>query len=249
MSLQNKTAVVTGGCGGLGRVTASKLIAEGARVVITDLDDEAGEAVAAEIGCQFIRQDVSQAPDWVRLLDHLRASGGGLQILVNNAAILRAATIEEETLGNFNRVMAVNCGSVFLGISHCLQLMSETGGSIINISSSSALMGFPQFCAYTASKAAVMSLTMSTAVHAKKEGYGVRCNSIHPDGILTPMMIDIDGSAVTMTDSQARHAASFACEPEAVADVVVFLASEASRHINGAALTVDNTSTIYPPYL
>jgi len=145
--------------------------------------------------------------------------------------------------------MAVNCHSVFLGIQSCLPLMKGRDASIINISSSSALMGFPQFCAYTASKAAVRSLTMSTAVHCKQQGYGVRCNSVHPDGIATPMVMNIEGTPVEMTGEQATHAGSFATTPDAIADVVLFLASPDSRQINGAALCADNTSTIYPPYL
>ncbi len=248
MSLEGKCALVTGGCGGLGRVTAEKLIAAGARVVITDTDDVNGQSVADEIAALFIQQDVSSESDWQRVCAH-EFFEDGLDILVNNAAILRADNIEQETLENFERVMAVNCSSIFLAIHHCLPLMKGRGASIINISSSSALMGYPQFCAYTASKAAVRSLTMSTAVHAKQQGLNVRCNSIHPDGILTPMVMNIEGRPPSLTENQAMHAASFSCEPGAVADVVLFLASDASRHVNGAALSVDNTSTIYPPYL
>lgn len=248
MSLKGKCALVTGGCGGLGYVTAQKLTAAGARVVITDIDDVKGPRVAEEIAALFIQQDVSNEADWQRVCTHAFFEDG-LDILVNNAAILRADNIEQETLENFERVMSVNCSSVFLGIKYCLPLMQGRGASIINISSSSALMGYPQFCAYTASKAAVRSLTMSTAVHAKQQGLKVRCNSIHPDGILTPMVMNIEGQPPALTETQAMHAASFSCEPDAVADVVLFLASDASRHVNGAALSVDNTSTIYPPYL
>lgn len=90
---------------------------------------------------------------------------------------------------------------------------------------------------------------MSTAVLAKQQQWPVRCNSVHPDGIATPMVMDIPGSPVQLSPEQAAHAASFGCLPDAVADVIVFLASEESRHINGAAIAVDNTSTIHAPYL
>ena len=247
MQLDKKLALVTGGVGGLGKAIARKFIAEGAKVVITDIDDAEGNAYAQEIGATFIHHDVSLEDDWLRVSQQLEALGG-LDILVNNAAILRADNIESETLDGFRRIMAVNCDSVFLGIKHCLPLMKHRNSSIINISSSSAMMGYPQFCAYTASKSAVRSLTMSTAVYSKQQGLGVRCNSIHPDGIVTPMVMNIAGTPPEFSDEQARHAASFACLPEAIADVVLFLASSASRHMNGAALSVDNTSTIHPPY-
>lgn len=248
MSLEGKIALVTGGCGGLGRATAEKLIAAGARVVITDIDDSRGEHAAQAIGATFIQQDVSNEAAWQRVCAH-DALTNGLDVLVNNAAILRADNIEQETLANFERVMAVNCSSVFLGIKTCLPLMKGRGASIVNISSSSALMGYPQFCAYTAAKSAVRSLTMSTAVYAKQQGLNVRCNSIHPDGIMTPMVMNIEGTPPSLTETQAMHAATFSCPPDAIADVVLFLASDASRHMNGAALSVDNTSTVHPPYL
>lgn len=248
MPLDGKCALVTGGCGGLGRVIAEKFIAAGARVVITDIDDSAGQRVSKAIGAIFIQHDVSSEEAWQQVCAHDVLSGG-LDILVNNAAILRADNIEDETLANFERVMEVNCNSVFLGIKTCLPLMKGRGASIVNISSSSALMGYPQFCAYTAAKSAVRSLTMSTAVYAKQQGLGVRCNSIHPDGIITPMVMNIEGTPPALTEAQSKHAATFSCAPDAIADVVLFLASDASRHMNGAALSVDNTSTVHPPYL
>jgi len=199
VELNGKIALITGGCGGLGQATARKLISSGATVVITDLDEDQGAASAQALGCEFLRQDVSRESDWLRVTEYLLQQHQGLDVLVNNAAILRADNIENETLENFNRVMAVNCQSVFLGIKYCLPLMKGRNSSIVNISSSSALMGFPQFAAYTASKSAVRSLTMSTAVHCKQEGYGVRCNSVHPDGIATPMVMNIEGTPVAMT--------------------------------------------------
>ncbi len=247
--LRNKVAVVTGGCGGLGQAIARKLTALGTRVVITDLDDEQGHNVAKSLGCEFFQQDVSDEQSWCRLKAWLEANTDGLHILVNNAAILRAYNVETETLADFSRVMAVNCHSVFLSQKYLLSTMARAGGSIVNISSSSAMAGHPQFCAYTASKAAVRSLTMNAAVYARKQGYGVRCNSVHPDGIVTPMVMNIPGDRPMMTDEQRQTAASFSAEPDAIADVVVFLASDASRHVNGAALAVDNTATITPAYI
>ena len=247
-SLADRVALVTGGCGGLGQATARRLKRDGATVMISDLDAEQGQSIADELGVQFLAQDVSDVAAWRAALEQITAEHGALDILVNNAAILRADNIESATLEQFQRVMAVNCGSVFLGIQHCLPLMSRPGGAIINVCSSSAEGGYPQFVAYTASKAAVRSLTMSTAVYLKQQGRTVRCNSVHPDGIITPMVMNIEGEPPVMSREMGMQAASFACEPEAVADVIAFLASDDARHINGAGIRVDNTSTIHAPY-
>ena len=247
-SLAGRIALVTGGCGGLGQATAQRLKRDGATVIISDLDAAGGRSIADELGVQFLAQDVSDVAAWQATVEQIAAEHGALDILVNNAAILRADNIESETLEQFQRVMAVNCESVFLGIQHCLPLMSRTGAAIINVCSSSAEMGYPQFVAYTASKAAVRSLTMSTAVYLKQQGRAVRCNSVHPDGIITPMVMNIEGEPPVMSREMGMQAASFACEPEAVADVIAFLASDDARHINGAGIRVDNTSTIHAPY-
>ena len=247
-SLADRVALVTGGCGGLGQATARRLKRDGATVVISDLDAEQGQSIADELGVQFLAQDVSDMAGWRATVEQITAEHGALDVLVNNAAILRADNIESETLEQFQRVMAVNCESVFLGIQHCLPLMSRPGAAIINVCSSSAEMGYPQFVAYTASKAAVRSLTMSTAVYLKQQGRAVRCNSVHPDGIITPMVMNIEGEPTVMSREMGMQAASFACEPEAVADVIAFLASDDARHINGAGIRVDNTSTIHAPY-
>ena len=247
-SLAGRIALVTGGCGGLGQATAQRLKRDGATVIISDLDAAQGRSIADELGVQFLAQDVSDVAAWQATVEQIAAEHGALDILVNNAAILRADNIESETLEQFQRVMAVNCESVFLGIQHCLPLMSRTGAAIINVCSSSAEMGYPQFVAYTASKAAVRSLTMSTAVYLKQQGRAVRCNSVHPDGIITPMVMNIEGEPPVMSREMGMQAASFACEPEAVADVIAFLASDDARHINGAGIRVDNTSTIHAPY-
>ena len=230
-----------------GQATARRLKRDGATVIVSTSTPhrasrlQARWAFSSWTGCERC----GRLAGWV---EQLTAEHGALDILVNNAAILRADNIESETLEQFQRVMAVNCESVFLGIQHCLPLMSRPGASIINICSSSAERGYPQFVAYTASKAAVRSLTMSTAVYLKQQGRAVRCNSVHPDGIITPMVMNIEGAPPEMSREMGMQAASFACEPEAVADVIAFLASDDARHINGAGIRVDNTSTIHAPY-
>lgn len=250
MRLNNKIAVVTGGSRGVGRATAERFIAEGATVVITDINAEQGEQCAAQIGARFFHQDVSQPAGWHALEQLLREQYGRLDILVNNAAILRAGNILEESLEAWQLMQSVNGDSVFLAIKTLLPLISEQdGGSIVNMSSSSALMGMPQFCSYTAAKSAVRSLTMSTAVLCKQQALGVRCNSVHPDGINTDMVREIAASLPQGDRDQYQRSTPFLSQPEEIASTILFLASDDSRQINGAAISVDNSATIHPPYL
>lgn len=250
MRVSGKVAVVTGASRGVGLATAKRLQAEGASVIITDIHAERGAASAEQLGVEFVQQDVSSAEGWQSLARSLHERHGRLDILVNNAAILHAGSVIEESVEGWHQMMAVNAGSVFLAIKTLLPLMAEQdGGSIINLSSSSALMGMPQFCAYTAAKAAVRSLTMSTAVLCKQQGRGVRCNSIHPDGINTDMVREIAASLPAGDKQQYQRTAPFICQPEDIANTILFLASDESKHINGAAIAIDNTATIHPPYL
>ncbi len=250
MRLQNKTALITGGSRGVGRAAAERFIAEGAKVYITDVVADRGEATAAEIGATFVQQNVAEEADWQKVVALLEADGAELNVLVNNAAILQYGNIDMESLEGWRRLMSVNSDGVFLAIKYMLPLLEKAGGgSIINMSSSSALMGVPDFCAYTASKSAVRGLTMSTAVLCKQRANKVRCNSIHPDGINTDMVREISGQTKSHDPEQYKNSAPFMCQPEDIANVIFFLASDDSRHVNGIALSVDNTSTIHPPYL
>ncbi len=245
-----KIAVVTGGSRGVGRTIAERLINEGATVIITDINVEAGEVTATEIGASFFKQDVSSQQDWQTLHDQVQSEHGGLDILINNAAMLRTADVVSEDLDGWQLVMKINADSVFLGVNTMLPLMASSGGgSIINMSSSSALIGMPHFAAYGAAKAAVRGLTLSTAVYCKQAMNGVRCNTVHPDGINTPMIQEIASELPPMDEVAAMRAIPFLCEPEDIANTLLFLASDEARHINGAALCVDNTATIHPPHM
>jgi len=248
--VSGKVALVTGASRGVGLATAKRLQEEGATVIITDINGERGRASANELGVVFVEQDVSLAEGWQQLEQKLRSDYGRLDVLVNNAAILQAATVVDESVDGWQSMMDINAGSVFLAIKTLLPLMAEQGGgSIVNLSSSSALMGMPQFCAYTAAKAAVRSLTMSTAVLCKQQANGVRCNSVHPDGINTDMVREIAATLPQGDKDQYQRAAPFGCQPVDIANTILFLASDEARHINGAAISVDNTATIHPPYL
>lgn len=245
-----KVAVVTGGSRGVGRTIAERLIKEGASVIITDINVEAGESTAAEIGATFVKQDVSSEQDWKLLHAQVQSEHGGLDILINNAAMLRSGDVVSETLEGWQLVMKVNADSVFMGVNTMLPLMASSGGgSIINMSSSSALIGMPHFAAYGAAKAAVRGITLSTAVYCKQAMNGVRCNTVHPDGINTPMIQEIASDLPPMDETAAMRSIPFMCEPEDIANTLLFLASDEARHINGAAICVDNTATVHPPHM
>lgn len=248
MRLQNKVAIITGAARGVGLAVAKRFCAEGARVVMTDINEAALLASASELEAKAFVHDVASEESWSELLAFVEKEFGQLDVLFNNAAILKAADIFGETLEGWRKIQSVNADSVFIGIKTCLPLMEQGGGAIINMSSSSALMGMPEFCAYTAAKSAVRSLTMSTAVFCKQRANRVRCNSIHPDGINTDMVREISHQFTEQQRSEYKRSIPFVCQPDDIANLALFLASDESRHINGAALSIDNTSTIHPPY-
>ena len=159
--VHGKVALVTGGARGIGAASVRKLVAEGARVLISDLDVEAGQALATELGAAaaFIRHDVSSEAQWREVIGHLREHYGRLDILVNNAGILICGSLEETSLDDWHKMLRVNADSVFLGCREGIALMKDRGGSIINLSSIAALAGRDDYLAYSASKGAVAALS------------------------------------------------------------------------------------------
>ncbi|MNQ68692.1 3-beta-hydroxysteroid dehydrogenase [compost metagenome] len=246
--VQDKVVLITGAASGVGKADALLLAAEGARVVLADIDRVAGEALAAEIGPNtlFVELDVAEEQHWQRAIEQTLATFGRLDVLVNNAAICPLGTVEEASLAQWRSVMRVNADGYFLGCKHGIEAMKRnaSGGSIIMMSSIAALGGLPPMCAYSASKGAVTALTRSVAVHCKNNGYRIRCNSIHPDGVWTPMtqalVPDLDPAALGIGDNPMARM----CMPEDVANLVLFLASDESRFINGAELRIDNAQLI-----
>jgi 3(or 17)beta-hydroxysteroid dehydrogenase len=243
-----KVALVTGAASGVGRADALLLAAEGARVVIADVDEDAGRALAREIGdaALFVRHDIASEQDWEIAMAATLARFGRLDVLVNNAAICPLGSIEEASLDCWRKVMRVNADGYFLGCRFGVAAMKANadGGSIVMMSSVAALGGLPMMCAYSGSKGAVTALTRSVAAHCRQQGLRIRCNSIHPDGIWTPMTqalmpgIDIEALGIG-SDPMARM-----CDPEDVANLVLFLASDDSRFVNGAELRIDNAQLI-----
>jgi 3(or 17)beta-hydroxysteroid dehydrogenase len=245
--VEGKVAVITGGASGLGLASARRLAQEGATVVLADINEEQGRAAAAEIvGARFERLDVTVEAQWAALLDRVIAENGKLDVLLNSAGVVKLASIEDTTEDIWRLVNSVGTDGTFYGCKHALRVMKAAGsGSIINMCSTASIQGGPQIFAYAASKSAIRGMTKSIAVLSAQEGYGVRCNSVHPGNMDTPMLRGVQ-AIVRANDPELAQGMDkiWVGQPEDVANTVLFLASDESRAINGAALVVDNTTTI-----
>lgn len=247
--VDGKVALVTGAAGGLGQADAELLAAEGATVLLTDVNIEGGESVAESIRAaggiaEFLEQDVASEQRWVEVIGHIREKYGRLDVLVNNAGIVVLGTPEDCTLENFRRQNAIMNEGVFLGCKHAMALMSESGGgSIINMSSIASHLGYPIYFAYGAAKGAVRTMTKAVAVHCQMNGYNIRVNSLHPGAIDTPM---VEQSRVELGVDKTEDLSPVVGvgQPRDVANVVLFLASDESRFVNGSEILVDNALAI-----
>ena len=244
--LKGKLGVVTGGARGIGLAIAERLAGEGANVILTDIDADAGMRAAAAIGCRFEPLDVREETDWARLASVVPRA----DVVVNNAGItgFENGPVEHDpehaTLEDWRAVHRVNLDGTFLGCRYAIGAMKAAGrGSIINISSRSGLVGIPMAAAYASSKAAVRNHTKSVALYCAQQGWAIRCNSIHPAAILTPMWEAMLG---TGDDREARMAAFVADTPlrrfgtvEEVAAVAAMLASDEAAYVTGAEFNID----------
>lgn len=248
--VQNKVAIITGAASGVGKADAELFAREGAQVVLTDLNEKDGiktaEAIKAAGGSAlFIKHDIAEEDSWVNVIEQTEAQFGGVDILVNNAAILIPGTIEDTSLETWQKIQRINSDGYFLGCKLGYAAMKKRGGgSIVNMSSMAAIGGVSSFCAYSASKGAVAAMTRSIAAHSRYQHIPIRCNSIHPDGIKTPMVFNLPRdpnkpSTVRDGNDPKRLMARF-CEPTDIANLVLFLASDESRFINGAEYRIDN---------
>ncbi len=244
--LTDKTCVVTGGARGIGRAIAARFRDEGAAVILTDIDVPAGQAAADAIGARFLALDVAEEADWARLAERVPAA----DVVVNNAGITGFEQgagphdPEHASLADWRAVHRVNLDGTFLGCRYALAAMKTAGaGSIINISSRSGLVGIPGAAAYASSKAAVRNHSKTVALYAAQQGWRIRCNSIHPAAILTPMWEPMLGDG---PDREARMAALVADTPlkrfgqaEEVAAIAAMLASDEATYVTGAEFTID----------
>ena len=250
--VDGKVAIVTGGASGMGAADAEVLVREGASVVVADLNEADGRAVAERVGgdAVFMKLDVTDEANWQQVIASTVEKFGRLDILVNNAGVLAMGTVVDTTLESWRMINAVNSEGVFLGCKHAIPAMVESGGgSIINMSSVAAIHGQSFVAAYTASKGAVRALTKNVAMYCKEQKNGVRCNSIHTDGVATPMIVKVATGKDTASEEdieKLRHVENI-CEPVDIANLVLYLASDESRYVTGAEMLVDNGSTITPP--
>ncbi len=245
-----KVAIVTGAASGLGEADARLLAAEGASVVLTDINEEAGRAIAQEIDAEFVLQDVAEEAGWPALVDQVESRYGGLDILVNNAGIAVIADVVHTTTEIWRHTLGVHLDGTFFGCRAALPAMKRRGGgSIINMSSTAALVGISPYFAYSAAKGGIRSLTKSIAVYCRERKNGIRCNSVHPGSIDTPMVQEALAGLrnVKIEEERDRDAARIALglgEPNDVAYAVLFLASDESKHITGAEWVIDNADTV-----
>ena len=253
--LAGKIAIITGAAKGLGEADARMFVREGARVIMTDVDRENGARVAAELGeqAEFVYHDVRHEAEWIALIDDVVARHGRLDILVNNAGVVKLGDIETQTEADYRFIMAVSADATFFGCKHAVRVMKETGGgSIINMASIASVQGESVVAGYCAAKGAVEALTRAVAVHSAKNRYNIRCNSVHPASILTPMVIEVGRLAAAMAppppetppEKEELGTLSKLGEPDDIAHTVLFLASDESKFINGTAIMVDDAKSV-----
>lgn len=250
--LDRQTALVTGGASGLGKAIAKRLATDGARVVITDIQADEGQATAGELGLTFLKQDVCDEMQWNEIVRAVETRHGQLNILVNNAGILGsmdAINPENTRLADWKKIFAVNVEGVFLGCRAAIPAMRRAGGgSIVNMASVAGLLATPYAMAYGASKATVRQMTKSVAQHCAQEKLNIRCNSVHPGNVLTPLWrkqaeesAAKRGVTLEMVIEEARSGSPLGgmTTVEDVAAAVSFLVSNEARHITGEKLIVD----------
>lgn len=248
--LSGKTALVTGAARGIGAAIARAFADEAAQVIVTDIDVDRGRATAAEIGAVFARLDVASEADW----ESIAARFPALDVVVNNAGItgfeghpdgaLPIHDPENTSLADWRAVHVVNVDGTFLGCRYAIRAMRAKGaGAIINISSRAGVVGIPMAAAYASSKAAVRNHTKSVALYCAGQGLNIRCNSIHPAAVMTPMWEPVLGTGPDRAEREAAMVADTPLRrfgrPEEVAALAVLLASDEATYITGAELPID----------
>ncbi len=244
--LKNKTCVVTGAARGIGRAIAARFHNEGAVVIVTDIDEAAGAEAAANIGCWFEPLDVREEADWSRLAGIVPVA----DVVVNNAGVtgFEAGVVphdpEHASLEDWRAVHRVNLDGTFLGCRYAIGAMKAAGtGSIINISSRSGLVGIPGAAAYASSKAAIRNHSKTVALYCAQQGWKIRCNSVHPAAILTPIWEPMLGNGpdrdakmqALVTDTPLKRFGM----PDEVAAIAVMLASDEATYVTGTEVSID----------
>lgn len=250
--LTNKIALVTGAARGIGAAISRAFVGEQAFVYVTDINDELGlsTASALEANASYLHLDVREEADWQLAMARILGEKGRIDVVVNNAGITGfedgpvAHDPENATLENWDAVHRTNLDGVFLGCKHAIRAMRRTGaGSIINISSRSGLVGIPAAAAYASSKAAIRNHTKTVALYCAQQKLDIRCNSIHPAAILTPMWEPMLGDGSQRETRIKQFVRDTPLQrfglPEEVAAVALLLASDEARYMTGAELVID----------
>jgi 3(or 17)beta-hydroxysteroid dehydrogenase len=252
LRVEGKIALVTGAAQGIGQAIAELLAQEGATVIVSDINDSCGRAVVEKMAgsAEYIHLDVSKESDWESISNYIDERHGGLDILVNNAGITgfleSCGPHDPENLDmeSWHKVHAINSDGAALGCKYGIRLMkSSSAGSIVNISSRSGIVGIPAAAAYASSKAAVRNHTKSVALYCAEKNYPIRCNSIHPAAILTPMWDAMLGGGAQRNVAIKAIAADVPLgkmgEPADVAYAALYLASEESKYVTGIEINID----------
>lgn len=248
--LQNKVVLITGAARGLGAASAALFAKEGATVILTDVMDEEGESQAARLNMPYEHLDVSIEDAWVSLTEKLMQEYKQIDVIFNNAGILGLGDEfgpqdpEHASISSWHKVHAINLDGVFLGCKYGIQMLKAKGGSIINMSSRSALVGVPGASAYASSKAAIMNHTRSVALYCAQKNYNIRCNAIHPGAVMTGIWEPMLGKSKAvrkknLENIEAGIPLGHMGEPLDVAYLALYLASDESKYMTGSALTLD----------
>ncbi|MDX6622984.1 MAG: hypothetical protein QOE75_916 [Solirubrobacterales bacterium] len=239
-------AIISGGAGGMGRAVAQRLADEGAKVLIADLDGSAAEEQARAIGGHAAQLDVTDAASWEACVERAEELLGPISVLVNAAGIFSLGSIFDTSAEDWKRSIAINLEGTYLGCRAALpSLRRAEGGAIVNIASTSGIQGDPRTVAYDAGKAGVRALTKEIAVHCARQGYAVRCNSVHPGATQTPMLDDIASQFPNLYADWGPKYSPFGrvAKPTEIGSLVAFLASPDASFITGSAYVIDGGAT------
>ncbi len=247
--LDGKAGIITGAASGIGAATARVLAREGARLLLTDLDDTAGLALAEETGGIYVHHDVTDDAAWPGVVATAEQKFGRLDILVANAGIGIMGPAIDMPLADWRRQMAINVDGVFLSVKYCIPAMRRAGngGSIVMLSSVAGIRGSAGLAGYSATKGAVRLFAKSMALECAQANDGIRVNSVHPGIIATPIWTKLPGRTNAPLDAERIAAASVplgkAGQAEEIANGILFLASDQSSHMTGAELVIDGGMT------
>lgn len=251
MKFVGKTVIVTGGGSGIGRAASLGFAEQGARVAVVDLNGEAGANTVGRIRdlggtAVAIETDVSNEEQVIRMIGQVIEFCGSIDVLVNNAGMIMPKTIEETTYGEWERILRINAGSVFLCSKYAMEQLKRNKGKIVNMASLNGLIGQKGNTAYASAKGAVIALTKSMAVDYAP--FGVRINCICPAGVHTPLLerwfASMDDPAKGRSDQERSHLLGYIATPEEIAGTILFLASDDSAFLTGQAIQVEGGASL-----